>query len=51
MVEAEEALMDAFRTDVRPLLREYRRRKNLPEDPIKVFREGNYMEKRRRERR
>lgn len=51
VVEAEEALMDAFRTDVRPLLREYRRRKNLPEDPIKVFREGNYMEKRRRERR
>nr|WP_208853759.1 L-rhamnose isomerase [Thermotoga petrophila] len=51
VVEAEEALMDAFRTDVRPLLREYRKRKNLPEDPIKVFREGNYMEKRRRERR
>jgi L-rhamnose isomerase/sugar isomerase len=51
VVEAEETLMDAFRTDVRSLLREYRKRKNLPEDPIKVFREGNYMEKRRRERR
>ncbi|PLV56111.1 L-rhamnose isomerase [Thermotoga sp. SG1] len=51
VVEAEEILMDAFRTDVRPLLRENRKRKNLPEDPIKVFREGHYMEKRRRERR
>ncbi|MCD6552179.1 L-rhamnose isomerase [Thermotoga sp.] len=51
VVEAEEILLDAFRTDVRPLLREYRKRKNLPEDPIKKFRKGDYMKKRREERR
>ncbi|WP_048810892.1 L-rhamnose isomerase [Thermotoga petrophila] len=51
VVEAEEILMDAFRTDVRPILREYRRQKGLPEDPLRVFREEDYMEKRRRERR
>lgn len=51
VVEAEEILLDAFRTDVRPILREYRRQKGLPEDPLRVFREGDYMEKRRRERR
>ncbi|WP_334099856.1 L-rhamnose isomerase [Thermotoga petrophila] len=51
VVEAEEILMDAFRTDVRSILREYRRQKGLPEDPLRVFREGDYMEKRRRERR
>jgi L-rhamnose isomerase/sugar isomerase len=51
VVEAEEILLDAFRTDVRPILREYRRQKGLPEDPLRVFREEDYMEKRRRERR
>jgi L-rhamnose isomerase/sugar isomerase len=51
VVEAEEILMDAFRTDVRSILKEYRRQKGLPEDPLRAFREGDYIEKRRRERR
>lgn len=51
VVEAEEILLDAFRTDVRPILKEYRRQKGLPEDPLRAFREGDYIEKRRRERR
>src|SRR5579862_4011385 len=32
-VEAEECLRDAFWTDVRPLLREWRERRGLPQDP------------------
>ena len=50
LVDAEERLRDAFSTDVRPLLREWRRSKALAEDPMKVFRESGYLERVTRER-
>ncbi len=42
---AERALRDAFATDIRGLLAEYRRAKGLPDDPLVAFREGGYEEK------
>ena len=50
LVDAEEHLRDAFSTDVRPLLREWRRSKALAEDPMKVFRESGYLARITRER-
>ncbi len=50
LVEAEECLRDAFSTDVRPLLREWRRSRTLAEDPMRVFRESGYLERVTRER-
>jgi L-rhamnose isomerase/sugar isomerase len=50
LVDAEQCLRDAFATDVRPLLREWRRSKALAEDPMKVFRESGYLERVTRER-
>jgi len=50
LVDAEECLRDAFSTDVRPLLREWRRSRALAEDPMKVFRESGYLERVTRER-
>ena len=37
-VAAQELLQDAFQTDVRPLLREARIRKNAAADPVKLYR-------------
>ncbi len=51
LIDAEECLKDAFATDVRPALREWRRSKGLPEDPLAAFREGGYLERITRERR
>lgn len=45
VVMAERALRDAFATDVRPFLREYRRARGLPEDPLLAFRESGYAER------
>ena len=45
LVEAEECLRGAFWRDVRPVLREWRRSRGLPEDPIQAFRESGYLEK------
>jgi len=51
LIDAEECLRSAFATDVRPLLREWRRARGLPEDPLKAFRESGYIERITQERR
>jgi L-rhamnose isomerase / sugar isomerase len=43
LVAAESLLQDAFSTDVRPAIREWRRSKNLPADPRQAFRESGYL--------
>jgi L-rhamnose isomerase/sugar isomerase len=45
LVEAEECLRGAFWHDVRPVLREWRRGRGLPEDPLQAFRESGYLER------
>ena len=45
LVRAEAMLQDAFATDVRPALREWRVSKNLPADPLQAFRASGYLEK------
>lgn len=45
LVEAEELFRDAFWTDVRPLLREWRISRGLPADPLLGLRESGYMDK------
>ncbi|MBN2447328.1 MAG: L-rhamnose isomerase [Phycisphaerae bacterium] len=43
IVIAENTLRDAFQTDVRPWLAEYRKQRNLPADPLAAFRESGYV--------
>jgi L-rhamnose isomerase / sugar isomerase len=50
-LEAEECMRAAFWTDVRPALREWRRSKGLPEDPLAALRESGYVERIEKERR
>jgi L-rhamnose isomerase/sugar isomerase len=50
LVDAEECLKEAFSTDVRPVIREWRRSKGLPEDPLAAFRGSGYMQRIDRER-
>jgi L-rhamnose isomerase/sugar isomerase len=50
IVEAEELYREAFFTDVRPWIREWRRAKGLPENPLAAFRESGYTEARAKER-
>ncbi len=50
LVDAEECLKDAFYTDVRPAIREWRRSKGLPEDPLAAFRASGYIERVTKER-
>jgi L-rhamnose isomerase/sugar isomerase len=50
LVEAEELLRNAFATDVRPLLREWRKKLGIGEEPLKAFRESGYLERITRER-
>lgn len=45
LVDAEEELKAAFATDVRPLLKEWRRSKGLPENPLEAFRASGYLER------
>lgn len=45
LVDAEECLKDAFSTDVRPLIREWRQSKGLPADPLPAFRESGYQQR------
>jgi L-rhamnose isomerase/sugar isomerase len=45
IVTAESLLQDAFATDVRPAIREWRSGKGLPVDPLRAFREGGYLER------
>ena len=42
VVMAEGALKDAFATDVRPFLAEYRASRKLPRDPLDAFRQSGY---------
>jgi len=50
LVDAENIYKDAFSTDVRPAVREWRRSKGLAEDPLLAFRESGYQERIARER-
>jgi L-rhamnose isomerase/sugar isomerase len=45
IVDAESLLQDAFATDVRPVIREWRAAKGLPADPLQAFRESGYLER------
>ena len=51
LIDAEECLKNAFATDVRPAMQEWRRSKGLPADPLLAFRESGYLETAARERR
>jgi L-rhamnose isomerase / sugar isomerase len=50
VLEANAVLMDAYNTDVRPLLAEYREAASLDADPIAAYRRSGYGESIRRER-
>src|SRR5215469_1661510 len=43
LVKSESLLQDAFATDVRPVIREWRNSKGLPEDPLDAFRQSGYL--------
>jgi L-rhamnose isomerase/sugar isomerase len=45
IVAAESLLQDAFATDVRPAIREWRTAHRLPADPMEAFRQGGYLER------
>jgi L-rhamnose isomerase / sugar isomerase len=45
LVDAESCLQDAFATDVRPAVREWRAAHGLPEEPMQAFRESGYLER------
>jgi L-rhamnose isomerase/sugar isomerase len=45
IVAAETCLQDAFATDVRPAVREWRAARGLPDDPLAAFRESGYLER------
>jgi L-rhamnose isomerase/sugar isomerase len=50
IVAAESCLQDAFATDVRPALRQWRDTKGLPADPLDAFRQSGYLDRITRER-
>jgi len=50
LVKAEGMLQDAFNTDVRPAIREWRVSNGLPEDPMEAFRQSGYLERITKER-
>jgi L-rhamnose isomerase/sugar isomerase len=50
LIHAESLLQDAFSTDVRPVLREWRESQSLPKDPMDTFRSSGYLERITRER-
>jgi L-rhamnose isomerase/sugar isomerase len=45
LIQAESLLQDAFSTDVRPAIRQWRVSKGLPADPLQAFRESGYLER------
>ena len=45
IVRAETCLQDAFATDVRPAIREWRETHGLPADPLEAFRQSGYLER------
>lgn len=50
IIAAESCLVEAYQTDVRPLIAEWRRRKGLPVDPLTAHRESGYVERVAKER-
>ena len=50
LVQAESLLQDAFSTDVRLLIQEWRESKGLPKSPMEAFRQSGYLERITRER-
>src|SRR5712692_2137279 len=50
LVDAEKILRRAFMTDVMPEVRDWRRARGVPEDPLTAFRESGYLERITRER-
>jgi L-rhamnose isomerase/sugar isomerase len=50
LIDAENIYKDAFSTDVRPAVREWRKSKGLGEDPLATFRASGYLERITRER-
>jgi L-rhamnose isomerase/sugar isomerase len=45
LVAAEELFRDAFWTDVRPVVKEWREQRGLPADPLGALRESGYVER------
>jgi L-rhamnose isomerase/sugar isomerase len=43
IIDAENVYKDAFATDVRPMLKEWRKLHDLPEDPLAAFRASGYL--------
>src|SRR5437763_9023233 len=50
LVQAESLLQDAFATDVRPAIQDWRSSKGLPRDPMEAFRQSGYLERITKER-
>ncbi len=50
LIRAEGCLQDAFATDVRPVIREWRSAKGLPQDPLEAYRKSGYEEHAAKER-
>src|SRR6202167_5066221 len=50
LMRAESLLQDAFATDVRPAIQEWRVSKGLPKDPLAAFRQSGYLERIKKER-
>src|SRR6266568_1090205 len=50
LVQAESLLQDAFATDVRPAIQDWRNSKGLPRDPMDAFRQSGYLERITKER-
>ena len=50
LIRAESLLQDAFATDVRPIIEEWRESKGLPKDPLEAFRQSGYLERITKER-
>jgi L-rhamnose isomerase / sugar isomerase len=45
LMRAEACLQDAFSSDVRPAIRDWRASNGLPEDPMEAFRQSGYLER------
>ena len=50
LVRAESLLQDAFATDVRPAIQDWKVSKGLPRDPLEAFRQSGYLERITKER-
>ena len=45
LIRAEACLQDAFATDVRPAIQEWRRSRGLPENPLQAFYQSGYLQR------